>query len=136
MTFLLSRNAQDGLPQRLSIDVPERNELFSALDKIADDPAGGDAYIHAIRTAMNTHLPHRLSAVLSPKKASFTLRSYRISRNVPVDKDVFFFLFPNQDTPSFDEKDTPLRWVQRVFISASLWNHRNLNQVEERIFSI
>ena len=45
----------------------ERNELFSALDKIADDPAGGDAYIHAIRTAMNTHLPHRLSAVLSPK---------------------------------------------------------------------
>lgn len=68
----------------------ERNELFSALDKIADDPAGGDAYIHAIRTAMNTHLPHRLSAVLSPKKASFTLRSYRISRNVPVDKDVFF----------------------------------------------
>lgn len=39
-------------------------------------------------------------------------------------------------TPSYDENDTPLRWVQRVFISASLWNHRNLNQVEERIFSI
>ncbi|WP_216362237.1 TauD/TfdA family dioxygenase, partial [Yersinia massiliensis] len=39
-------------------------------------------------------------------------------------------------TPSYDDKDTPLRWVQRVFVSASLWNHRNLNQVEERIFSI
>ncbi|AEX52526.1 putative secreted oxygenase [Rahnella aquatilis CIP 78.65 = ATCC 33071] len=39
-------------------------------------------------------------------------------------------------TPSYDEKETPLRWVQRVFVSANLWNHRNLNQVEERIFSI
>lgn len=38
--------------------------------------------------------------------------------------------------PSFDEKGKPLRWVQRVFVSANLWNHRNLNQVEERIFSI
>lgn len=135
MTFLLSRNAQDGLPQRLSIDVPERNELFSALDKIADDPAGGDAYIHAIRTAMNTHLPHRLSAVLSPKRrrSHYGLIVFQeMCRWIKTS----FFLFPNQDTPSFDEKDTPLRWVQRVFISASLWNHRNLNQVEERIFSI
>ncbi|USS96207.1 hypothetical protein M5J15_03790 [Serratia symbiotica] len=43
----------------------ERNELFSTLDRIAYDPAGGDAYIHAIRSAMITHLPHRISAALS-----------------------------------------------------------------------
>ena len=58
----------------------ERNELFSALDKIAYDPAGGDAYIHAIRSAMITHLPHRLSAALK--------------------QNVFFSPCPNQYTPS------------------------------------
>lgn len=56
----------------------ERNELFSALDKIAYDPAGGDAYIHAIRSAMITHLPHRLSAALSQQKASIKPRPYLI----------------------------------------------------------
>lgn len=70
----------------------ERNELFSALDKIAYDPAGGDAYIHAIRSAMITHLPHRLSAALSQQKASIKPRPYLILKNVPVDKEVFFSL--------------------------------------------
>ncbi len=39
-------------------------------------------------------------------------------------------------SPSYDDMNTPLRWVQRVFVSANLWNHRNLNKVENRIFSI
>jgi hypothetical protein len=78
----------------------ERNELFSALDKIAYDPAGGDAYIHAIRSAMITHLPHRLSAALSQQKASIKPRPYLILKNVPVDKEVFFSPCPNQYTPS------------------------------------
>ncbi|ASL86721.1 taurine catabolism dioxygenase TauD [Serratia marcescens] len=78
----------------------ERNELFSALDKIAYDPAGGDAYIHAIRTAMITHLPHRLSAALSQQKASIKPRPYLILKNVPVDKEVFFSPCPDQYTPS------------------------------------
>lgn len=36
--------------------------------------------------------------------------------------------------PSFDESGTPLRWVQRVIVAPNLWNHRNLNQVKERVF--
>ncbi|ETS32428.1 taurine catabolism dioxygenase TauD [Photorhabdus temperata] len=39
-------------------------------------------------------------------------------------------------TPTFDNRGTPLRWLQRVFISPNLWNHRYLNQIENRIFSI
>ncbi|WP_413154813.1 TauD/TfdA family dioxygenase [Bartonella sp. cb54] len=38
--------------------------------------------------------------------------------------------------PTFDKKNTPLRWVQRIFISESLWKHRNLKRVKNRIFSI
>lgn len=39
-------------------------------------------------------------------------------------------------TPTFDNIGTPLRWLQRVFISPNLWNHRYLNQIEHRVFSI
>lgn len=35
---------------------------------------------------------------------------------------------------SFDEVGNPKRWVQRVFISPNLWNHRNLTQVKSRVF--
>lgn len=35
---------------------------------------------------------------------------------------------------SFDEAGNPMRWVQRVFISPNLWNHRNLTQVKSRVF--
>ncbi|MFB8423855.1 TauD/TfdA family dioxygenase [Priestia megaterium] len=36
--------------------------------------------------------------------------------------------------PSLDESGRPLRWVQRVIVASNLWNHRNLNQVKERVF--
>lgn len=36
--------------------------------------------------------------------------------------------------PSFDEAGRPLRWVQRVIVAPDLWNHRNLNQVKDRVF--
>ncbi|WP_404456923.1 TauD/TfdA family dioxygenase (plasmid) [Virgibacillus necropolis] len=37
--------------------------------------------------------------------------------------------------PSFDESGSPLRWVQRVIVAPNLWNHRNLNQVKDRVFN-
>lgn len=36
--------------------------------------------------------------------------------------------------PTFDNQGDPLRWVQRVIIAPSLWNHRNLKQEKERVF--
>ncbi|CAI0972060.1 taurine catabolism dioxygenase TauD [Serratia proteamaculans] len=78
----------------------EKNELFSALDKIAYDPAGGDSYIHEIRTAMTNFLPHRVSAALGKQRASISPRPYFILKNAPVDKEVFFSPCPNQYTPS------------------------------------
>jgi len=33
-----------------------------------------------------------------------------------------------------DESGNPMRWVQRVFVAANLWNHRNLNPVKSRVF--
>jgi len=33
-----------------------------------------------------------------------------------------------------DEFDNPMRWVQRVFVAANLWNHRNLNLVKSHVF--
>lgn len=36
--------------------------------------------------------------------------------------------------PTFDNQGNPLRWVQRVIIAPSLWNHRNLKQEKERVF--
>jgi len=35
---------------------------------------------------------------------------------------------------SFDDNQKPMRWVQRVFISPNLWNHRNLVQIKPRVF--
>jgi len=35
---------------------------------------------------------------------------------------------------SFDDLGNPMRWVQRVFVSPNLWNHRNLTQVKSRVF--
>lgn len=78
----------------------EKNELFSALDKIAYDPAGGDVYIHAIRTAMTQFLPQRVSAALGKQRASIKPRPYFILKNTPIDKEVFFSPCPNQYTPS------------------------------------
>lgn len=37
-------------------------------------------------------------------------------------------------SPSIDEDGNPYRWVQRVIVAPNLWNHRNLNQVKERVF--
>ncbi|SFS90194.1 TauD/TfdA family dioxygenase [Marininema halotolerans] len=37
-------------------------------------------------------------------------------------------------TPSVDESGRPLRWVQRVIVAPNLWNHRNLNQIKDRVF--
>ncbi len=36
--------------------------------------------------------------------------------------------------PSLDKLSKPLRWVQRVFVSKSLWSHRQLERVQSRIF--
>lgn len=83
----------------------ERNALFSALDKMAYDPAGGNAYIHAIRSAMTLYLPHRISAILSQQKASIQPRPYLILKNVPTDKEVFFSPCPDQYTPSAKSGD-------------------------------
>jgi len=35
---------------------------------------------------------------------------------------------------SLDDAGNPMRWVQRVFVSPNLWNHRNLAQVKSRVF--
>jgi L-asparagine oxygenase len=35
---------------------------------------------------------------------------------------------------STDEFGNPMRWVQRVFVAANLWNHRNLNSIKARVF--
>lgn len=35
-----------------------------------------------------------------------------------------------------DELGNPMRWVQRVFVAANLWNHRNLSPVKARIFEL
>ncbi|MGQ8816447.1 TauD/TfdA family dioxygenase [Serratia sp. NA_13] len=78
----------------------EKNELSLALDKITYDPAGGDAYIHAIRSAMMHYLPHRVSAALGKQKASIKPRPYFILKNAPIDKEVFFSPCPNEYTPS------------------------------------
>lgn len=36
--------------------------------------------------------------------------------------------------PSVDQSGTPFRWVQRILVAPNLWNHRNLNQIKERVF--
>lgn len=36
--------------------------------------------------------------------------------------------------PSLDALSNPLRWVQRVFVSKSLWSHRRLEMVKSRVF--
>jgi hypothetical protein len=35
---------------------------------------------------------------------------------------------------NYDENDSPMRWIQRVFVSATLWHHRSLRRVKERVF--
>ncbi|CAM3635487.1 hypothetical protein CCOS865_00124 [Pseudomonas reidholzensis] len=35
---------------------------------------------------------------------------------------------------SLDDSGNPMRWVQRVFVANSLWNHRNLDRVKARVF--
>ncbi|WP_425548181.1 TauD/TfdA family dioxygenase [Bartonella jaculi] len=35
---------------------------------------------------------------------------------------------------SFDSYENPMRWIQRVFVSADLWNHRDVEQIKERVF--
>ena len=37
-------------------------------------------------------------------------------------------------SPTYDEKGTPLRWIQRVFITNTLWPHRYLETVKPRVF--
>jgi hypothetical protein len=34
----------------------------------------------------------------------------------------------------YDDAGRPLRWIQRVFVASSLWNHRSLTQLKERVF--
>ncbi|WP_330168835.1 hypothetical protein [Bartonella grahamii] len=35
---------------------------------------------------------------------------------------------------SFDRYENPMRWIQRVFVSADLWSHRYVEQIKERVF--
>lgn len=35
---------------------------------------------------------------------------------------------------SFDQYENPMRWIQRVFVSSNLWNHRNIERIEGRVF--
>ncbi|WP_244548737.1 TauD/TfdA family dioxygenase [Bartonella taylorii] len=35
---------------------------------------------------------------------------------------------------SFDSYENPMRWIQRVFVSADLWNHKYVEQIKERVF--
>ncbi|WP_244426399.1 TauD/TfdA family dioxygenase [Bartonella florencae] len=35
---------------------------------------------------------------------------------------------------SFDRYKNPMWWIQRVFVSADLWNHRYVKQIKERVF--
>ncbi|WP_375639239.1 hypothetical protein [Bartonella sp. MF74HXZ] len=35
---------------------------------------------------------------------------------------------------SFDSYENSMRWIQRVFVSADLWNHRYVKQIKERVF--
>ncbi len=36
---------------------------------------------------------------------------------------------------SFDSYENLMRWIQRVFVSADLWNHRYIEQIKERVFN-
>jgi len=38
-------------------------------------------------------------------------------------------------TPHFDNKGRAKRWIQRTFITPSLWNHRNLARSKHRVFN-
>jgi hypothetical protein len=87
----------------------EKKTLFSVLDEINYDPTGSDIFFSPC-----------------PNQYTPSAKSGNISEHLSRDKF----------SPSYDDMNTPLRWVQRVFVSANLWNHRNLNQIEERIFSI
>lgn len=35
---------------------------------------------------------------------------------------------------NYDENGWPMRWIQRVFVTSSLWNHRTLRRLKERVF--
>ncbi len=35
---------------------------------------------------------------------------------------------------NYDDFGRPLRWIQRVFVAANLWNHRSLLRTKERVF--
>jgi len=39
-------------------------------------------------------------------------------------------------TPSFDDEGRPARWIQRVFVSQSLWSYRNLVPVSDRVYEV
>lgn len=41
----------------------------------------------------------------------------------------------DQFDPTFDSTGNPYRWVQRVIVAPNLWNHRNLDQVKDRVFN-
>ena len=36
--------------------------------------------------------------------------------------------------PTYDEAGCPYRWVQRVFVSPSLWPFRNFQSIGDRVF--
>lgn len=35
---------------------------------------------------------------------------------------------------NYDDNGLPMRWIQRVFVTSTLWNHRSLRRVKERVF--
>ncbi|WP_217470098.1 hypothetical protein [Photorhabdus akhurstii] len=101
------------------LTMQEKQDLFSALNKIDYDPTGGDLYIHLVKSAMMSSLPVRIISALNKQKTSINPKPIYPIRKIIKHQYKYF------------------NWrLQRVFISSNLWNHRYLNQIEHRVFSV
>lgn len=54
--------------------------------------------------------------------------------NVPIDGEKMALHSRDKLGGSFDRYKNPMRWIQRVFVSADLWNNRYVEQIKERVF--
>lgn len=78
----------------------ERNHLYHGLSNIEYDPSGGADYIHEIKTAALSTLPHYITRVLHQQKASIQPAPYLVFENLPTDDTIYTSPNPRVFTPS------------------------------------
>jgi hypothetical protein len=131
--------------RRFSISVPYRwRQAFAATNAVRTDPVpliSGDESLPEIHAVF---YPDMVQALDDEAKAAFD-RFYEAIKAVSFALDVTpgrlvyadnRFTLHSRDsfTASYDANGCPMRWLQRVFVTANLWSHRGLRRVRGRVF--